>query len=119
MTREQRDFLRKQIDARMRERLERALNAKAQAKANALERQRLEEDVASADRAGVSDDVDVDVVIVGDGGRGESHRREALSEAREAARRRARRRLQTICDEGLQTLKPGPDLRTDHARKTV
>jgi len=119
MTREQRDFLRKQIDARMRERLERALNAKARAKADALERQRLEEAVASADPADVTDDVDVEVVVVGDQRRGETHRPEALSDAREEARRRTRRRLQKVCDEGLQTLKPGPDLRTDHARQMV
>jgi len=118
MTREQRDFLRKQIDARMRERLERALNAKAQAKADALERQRLEEAVASANPAGVPDDVDVEAVMVGDQRRSENHR-EALSEDREEARRRARRRLREVFDEGLQTLKPGPDLRTDHARLMV
>ena len=46
MTSEQRDFLRKQIDAQMRERVERARNAKEQAKTAALER-RLEETVGS------------------------------------------------------------------------
>ena len=54
MTREQRDFLRKQIDTQMRERVERARSAKAQAKTEALERPRLEEAVASADRLPVT-----------------------------------------------------------------
>ena len=109
MTSEQRDFLRKQIDAQMRERVERARNAKEQAKTAALER-RLGEAVASADRP---DDVDVEVVTVG--GLGEDQRRAA----RDEARLMARRRLQAVCDEGLQTLKPGLDLRADHARQTV
>ena len=76
MTSEQRDFLRKQIDAQMRERVERARSAKEQAKMAALERQRIEE-AASADR--LPDDVDVEVVTVGGEGIGEDHRREALS----------------------------------------
>jgi hypothetical protein len=98
MTSEQRDFLRKAIDAQMRERVERGRNAKAEAKQAALERPRLEEAVAS-----LPDDVDVEVVTVGGEGVGEDHRREAPSEAR----RMARRRLQKVCDEGLQTLNPG------------
>ena len=99
MTSEQRDFLRNQIDAQMRERVERARSAKEQAKMAALERQMLEE-AASADR--LPDDVDVEVV--GGEGLGEDHRREALREAREAARRSARRRLQKVFDEGHQTV---------------
>ena len=59
MTSEQRDFLRNQIDAQMRERVERARSAKEQAKMAALERQMLEE-AASADR--LPDDVDVEIV---------------------------------------------------------
>ena len=56
MTSEQRDFLRKQIDAQMRERLGRARSAKEQARTEALERHRHEEAVASADRACLLDD---------------------------------------------------------------
>jgi hypothetical protein len=113
MTSEQRDFLRKQIDVQMRERVERARSAKEQAKMAALGRQRLEE-AASADR--LYDDVDVEVVTVGGEGMGEDHRREDL---REEARRLARRRLQKICDEGLQTVNPGLDPRADHAGERV
>ena len=89
MTSEQRELLRKAIDAQMRERVERGRNAKAQAKQADLERPRLEEAVAS-----LPDDVDVEVVTVGAEGVGEDHRREALSEAR-----MARRRLQKVRDE--------------------
>jgi hypothetical protein len=113
MTREQRDFLRKQIDAQMRERVERARSAKEQAQMAAPKRPRLEE-AGSTDR--LPDDVDVEVVTVGGEGIGEDHRREAL---RDEARRMARRRLQKVCDEGLQTVKPDLDLRADHARQRV
>jgi hypothetical protein len=117
MTREQRDFLRRQIDARMRERLERARSARAEARTEALEA------VAPADRGGLPDDVRVDVVTVGGERRGDDRRRktprEARDEAREEARLRSRRRLQKVCDEGRQTLKPGLDLRAEHARHTV
>ena len=99
MTPEQRDFLRKQIDAQMRERLERDRSAKEQAKTEALERQTLREAVASADRPVVPNDEDVEVVTVGGEGFGEDHRRETRNEAR----LRARQRLQKVCDEGLQT----------------
>ena len=105
MTSEQRDFLRKQIDARTRERVERARSAKEQAKMAALERQTLAGAVAAADRAVLPHDVDFEVVTVGGEGTGDDHRRKALS--RDEARVRARRRLQKVCDEGLQTLKPG------------
>ncbi len=67
----------------------------------ALERQTLEE-AFLPDR--LSNDVDVEVVTVGGEGIGEDRRREAL---RDEARRMARRRLQRVCDEGLQTVKPG------------
>jgi len=113
MTSEQRDFLRRRIDAQMRERVERARSAKAQAKMAALSRQRLEEAV-STDR--LSDDVDVEVDTVGGKGMGEDHRREDL---RDEARRLARRRLQKVCDEGLQTVKPDLYLRADHAGERV
>jgi polyphosphate kinase len=49
----------------MRERLERARNAKAQAKTAALEHQRLDEALASASRAGVPADIVVEAVTVG------------------------------------------------------
>ena len=101
MTSEQRDFLRKQIDAQMRERLERARSAKEQARTQALEHQRIEGAAVSAARASIPDDVDV---VMGGGERiGEDHRRDALREARDEARLRARRRLQKVCDQGLQT----------------
>jgi hypothetical protein len=100
MTSEQRDFLRKQIDAQMRERLESARMAKEQAKTQALEHQTIEGAVFAA-RASIPDDVDV---VTGGGERiGEDHRRDALREARDEARLRARRRLQKVCDQGLQT----------------